>query len=231
MTLRGPSARRLPSRFAQLHQQDGGVGVPQVVQVDLGRRGLAQRLGAPVQRLTEQAAEALGVPVLAFLVAEHDLIAAGQLECRCVALIPTSLGTNLLVVTDFRVPVLTRNTVQLHVNHAWALIHEGFSYTGPRDRRFRAGGGHLVGPGVSGLDPARAGAEAASRTSLAAGPPARHRASRAPPPTPIGACTSTGCGGVQARPHAVHREACLGAGFGLPACECDARSLASDSRS
>lgn len=41
------------------------------------------------------------------------------------------------------------------------------------------------------------------------------------PPTPIGACTSTGCSGVQARPHAVHREACLGAGFGLPACECD----------
>ena len=51
------------------------------------------------------------------------------------------------------------------------------------------------------------------------------------PPTPIGACTSTGCGGVQARPHAVHREACLGAGFGPPACECDARSLVSDSRS
>ena len=33
------------------------------------------------------------------------------------------------------------------------------------------------------------------------------------------------------RPHAVHREACLGAGFGLPACECDARSRVSDSRS
>jgi hypothetical protein len=27
-------------------------------------------------------------------------------------------GTNLLVVADFRVPVLMRNTVQLHVNHA-----------------------------------------------------------------------------------------------------------------
>ena len=61
-------------------------------------------------------------------------------DCFPGACLPADLVRTTLVVADFRVPVLTRNTVQLHVNHARAFIDEGFSYTGSRERRLGAAG-------------------------------------------------------------------------------------------
>jgi len=58
-------------------------------------------------------------------------------DCR--GLIPWSVsanraGANFLVVADFSDPVPMRNAVQLHVNHARALVRQGLLYPGSRDQ-------------------------------------------------------------------------------------------------
>jgi hypothetical protein len=62
-------------------------------------------------------------------------------DCRGLVLWSVSAsrsGANILAGAAFRMQVLMRNAVQLHVNHARTLICQGFSYMGSRERQFRA---------------------------------------------------------------------------------------------